>query len=184
MKRMFLGAAVAAGVFAMCNGGLTEEVRERVWTFDDILAAGIASFVDKDIVIEGVVTWATPTVKIPEDSRTPAMLAALAGPVKVKIQGKSFEELAGRDALLLISDKLSKVKGEDGAEQWAFSGKRLVRDGDACCLRVRILLRASFKKELLQNPAFIKQCNQPKYWSQTFEMRLFGVEQARGTTTP
>lgn len=176
-----MAAALAAAVLT-CGQVRGED--EAVATFERLLAAGIVSFVDKEFTIEGVVTWDTPTVKIPEDPRTPAELAALAGPLKVRLQGKAFEGLEGRDRLLLVSDKLSKAKGADGTEVWAFDGKRLVRDGGAYRLRVRLMLRASFKKELLQNPAFVKQSNQPKYWAQTFEMELLGVSETGNRSVP
>jgi hypothetical protein len=167
-------AAVCAALLAQVR--TAQEGDLPVLTFDDLRAAGITAFVDKEFIIVGSLSWESPAAKIPEDRRTATELAAIAGPIKVRIDGKSAEGLAGKAGVLLVSDRLTKAAGTDGVEQWSFNGRRLARDGTLYQLRVRLLLRASFKKELLQKPAFVRQSLQPRYWSQTFEMELLGVK--------
>lgn len=178
MKVSALSAAMLVLLSAGAGAGAQEAVQVPVLSFDELHALGITSLVDKEFIVEGRLSWDSPTVKIPEDPRPAKELAALAGPPKVRIQGKSAEGLAGRDRLLLVSDKLSKTRGDAGVEEWTFAGRRLERDGMVYRLHVRLLLRASFKKELLRDPRFVRQSDQPKYWAQTFELELLGLEAA------
>ena len=120
--------------------------------------------------------WDYASVKTPEDPRPPDKLAQQAGPLKVLFDGPGFEDLAGRRHFLAEGETLRKVAGPDGREDYACGDKALV-NGREYILKVRILLRPSFKAEMLDNPAFVKQSNNPRYWSQTFALSILAVRE-------
>jgi hypothetical protein len=143
-------------------------------TFADLLKKGITNFIDKEFRLKAPVTWEYADVKIPEDPRSMEEVGKSAGHVKVQFEGPEFARVKRRKALRATGTGLKVVKDATGKQGYAFKDTVLT-NGKTYQLKVRLKLRPMFKKSHLENPAFIKQSNNPRYWSQTFALEILGV---------
>jgi len=166
-----LGIGILALTTAALGGSNTEEV---VLTPRDIREQGIVALVGRTLELKAAVVWEYGSVKIPEDPRPMDTIAKEAGVLKVSFDGPGFEDIKTQKHFRADGEKLKKVAGADGREGYAF-GDTPLTNGREYILKVRIQLRPSFKAEMLNNPDFVKQSNNPRYWSQTFMLDILAV---------
>lgn len=143
-------------------------------TLRDLRANGIVTMIGRLVEFKAVVTWEYMTVKIPEDPTPADALARKAGPLRISFDVQGFEDIKTRKHFSAVGDAVKLVRGADGREGYAIGNTALVNGRDYV-LHARIRLRPSFKADMLENPAFVKQSNDPRYWSQTFELELLGA---------
>jgi len=148
---------------------------DQVLTAADLKEQGIVNFVGKEVLLETMLTWEYASVKIPEDPRSMDEISRIAGPLKAVFAGPEFEGVRARSRHFRVTGaKLRKATNAARREVYSF-GDIVFANGAQFTLKVRIRLRPSFKPEMLKNPAFVKQSNNPRYWSQTFELEILGV---------
>jgi hypothetical protein len=122
------------------------------------------------------VRWEYSTVKIPEDPRTAEELAREAGPLAIGLGTAGFEDIRESQRYVRAEGGgLKKRQDAEGREAYAVDTTDLV-NGKEYVLLVRIRFRSGFTHEMLKNPAFVKQCENPIYWSQTFQVEILSVE--------
>ena len=95
----------------------------------------------------------------------------------------SLEELGGTEGrrfkgIQASGRDLVRVKDDQGLEAYAFQQAILSNNSKEYVMTVRLKLRPAFSKTHLENPAFIKQSNNPVYWSQTFEIEIVALREA------
>jgi len=151
-----------------------KEATVMVMTPLDLRTNGIVTLIGRDIELKAVATWEYMTVKVPEDPTPMDEVAKKAGPLRISFDVPGFEDVKGRKHFAAVGDAVKVVRGTDGREGYAIGNVPLA-NGREYVLKARIRLRSSFKAELLENPVFVKQCNNPQYWSQTFELEVLGV---------
>lgn len=147
-------------------------------TFADLLHGGMTSYLGRAITIRTRVLWEHPTVKIPEDPTPEAQVRRKAGPLLIPFCGSEFRDITTPCQIRGTGAGLAQVAGVDGRMGYVFKGVPLSNGGKDYLLTVRLKLRARFKPTLLDNPAFVKQSNNPTYWGQTFEMEILAVQGA------
>lgn len=171
-----IGMAIILMGWGMVLAGVEGDAKETVLSPADIRKAGIISVLDQPIHMRATVRWEYSTVKIPEDPRTAEELAKQAGPLKIGLGTAGFEDI--RESQRHVRGEggaLRKGHDAEGREIYVVDKTDLV-NGKEYVLSARIRLRAGFKPEMLQNPAFVKQCENPVYWSQTFQVEILSVK--------
>jgi hypothetical protein len=78
---------------------------------------------------------------------------------------------ASRRYLRGEGEQVRTVDKDDGREGYAIGDTILTKD-KRYRLEVTLRLRKSFGEAMLNNPAFVKQTNNPRYWSQTLKLEL------------
>jgi hypothetical protein len=171
---------VVLGCVAGSGGGAknVKDVKEedKVLTFAEMKKKGMTTFLDREVTIKARVFWRHADLKIPEDPRPMKEIRKKAGSLRVSFEGKEFKEAKGKKYIRASVPKgLKVVKDKDGREGYAFNDLRLSNGGVEYLLKGKVKLRSMFKKEHLKNPAFIKQSNNPRYWTQTFELEISDI---------
>ena len=121
--------------------------------------------------LRAAVAWEYATVKILEDPTPQEVLAARAGPLNLSFDTAEFADVKARKTIFAVGTGLARTRGADGRKQYAVGDVPLVNSREFL-LRVVIRLRSQFKPAMLDNPAFVKQSNDPRDWSQTFEAEI------------
>jgi len=164
MSVLTVGAAIAAGA----------EVDNAVLTPLDLRGRGIVTLLDRTVKLRAPVVWEYMSVKIPEDPRPMETIGKQAGALRVSFDLPGFEDIRAAKYFRCEGAGLKKATGTDGRETYVF-GDTSLANGAEHILTVRIRLRSEFKPELLENPAFVRQSNNPRYWAQTFSIELISV---------
>lgn len=172
MKGKCLMAAAAMLVAGALGGN---DAENKIMTPRDLLDRGIVELIGRTIELKAIITWEYAAIKTPEDPRSADAVAKQAGDLKISFDGPGFEDVKARKAFRAEGEKIRKVAGADGREVYVLGDTTLVNGGEYI-LKVRILLRPPFNAKMLDNPVFVKQSNQPRYWAQTFSLH---VEAAR-----
>jgi hypothetical protein len=162
--------------WGMARAGTEEQTKKTILLPADIRKAGILSVLDQPISVRVTVRWEYSAVKIPEDPRSADEVAKQAGPLMISLGTAGFEGIEeSQRHVRAEGGVLRKGRDAKGREIYVVGETDLV-NGKEYVLSVRIRLRAGFKPEMLQNPAFVKQSENPVYWSQTFHAEILAVE--------
>ncbi|MBA4387036.1 MAG: hypothetical protein C0404_03585 [Verrucomicrobia bacterium] len=152
------------------------EEKEQAMTLSELRAKGITQFINTNFVLRAKLQWDYAGAKIPEDPTPMDALRKKAGQMVVPLEGPDFVDVAGKRSIRAGGKEITKANAADGTEVYAFKGKPLSNGGTEYTLKVQLKLRSGFKPEMLNNPEFIRQSNNPQYWSQTLELEIIGVE--------
>lgn len=170
------GMAIVLVGWGLARAGTEEETKKTILLPADIRKAGILSVLDQPINVRVTVHWEYSTVKIPEDPRSADELTKQAGPLVISLGTAGFEGIEESQRHLRAEGGVLR-KGRDAAGREIYVvGETNLVNGKEYVLSVRIRLRAGFKPEMLKNPAFVKQSENPVYWSQTFHAEILAVE--------
>jgi hypothetical protein len=164
MSVLTVTAAFAAGT----------EADNAVLTPLDLRERGIVTLLGQVVKLRAPIAWEHMSVKIPEDPRPMEAIQKEAGPPRVSFDLPGFEDIRAAKYFRCEGAGLKKAEGPDGRETYIFGDTSLV-NGRQYILTVRIRLRPAFKPELLENPAFVRQSNNPRYWSQTFSLEIISI---------
>jgi hypothetical protein len=160
----------------LCAGEPTNNpARATAMTFTDLRQQGITTFVDRAFTLKARVTWEYLSVKIPEDQTPERELRQKAGPLKIRLEGAGFPDAPGRTDLSVSGPELAKKRGADGREGYVLHETALINQ-TVYVLQVQLTLRPGFDKKMLENAAFVQQCQDPRYWSQTFALEILALE--------
>ena len=170
------GCCLCASAWA--DGVTTNRTGGTPMTFADLLQGGMTTFLGREITLRARTLWEYATVKIPEDPTPEDQLRRKAGPLLIPFGGPEFRDVATACQIRATGADLKQQPGADGRMEYAFKGSLLSNGGKEYLLTVRLKLRARFKPTLLDNPAFVKQSNNPTYWGQTFEMEILNIQVA------
>jgi hypothetical protein len=156
------------------KGGAKETMEvQEIHTLASLRPKGLTRFVGKEFRLRQALVWEYAMVRIPEDPG-PKDGVLEAGPLKIAFDGPEFKDIQGRKALFARGAGLSKKAGKDGREHYFFKETGL-DSGQVYDMKVRLLLRPGFKEEMLKDPAFVAQSDNPRYWAQTFEFELLDL---------
>jgi hypothetical protein len=147
-------------------------------TFETLLKNGVTTFIDKEFALKTKVMWEYTTVKIPEDPTPDSELRKKAGPLMLPLSGEAFAEVRRKKGIQTSGIDLTRKTEASGREVYAFKDTVLTNNEKDYVLTVRLKLRPTFNKSNLENPAFVKQTNDPQYWSQTFEIEILAIQDA------
>ena len=162
----------------MQAGDEIAKTQEAPMTLPDLQNKGITQFIDKEFTLRAKVMWEYASVKIPEDPIPAEQLRNKASPITI-----AMDELGGKDGKRLKGIQASgadlvRKPDAQGQETYAFQKVSLTNHDKEYIMTVRLKLRPAFNKTHLENPAFVKQCNNPAYWSQTFEVEIVALREA------
>ena len=146
-------------------------------TFADLLQKGMTPFVDKEFTLKAKVMWRYADVKIPEDPTSSEELRKKAGQVMIPFEGPEFKDVKGKKSIFASGRDLTRTTDAQGREAYAFKDTILSNNDKEYVMTVRLKLRPAFNKSHLENPAFVKQSNNPTYWSQTFEFEIVALRE-------
>lgn len=169
------GSCVCLTFFLLAAALSAWSQQENPMTFKDLLDKGIVTFVDKEFSLKARVAWDYADVKIPEDPTPMEKIRQKAGELKVPFDGAGFKNVRGKRYLWAKGADLVKKADADGKEVYAFKDVVLANGTQDYVMKVRLKLRSMFKPSHLENPAFVKQSNNPLYWTQTFELDILSV---------
>jgi hypothetical protein len=155
-----------------------------VLTVADLFENKITQYVGKTFVLKTRLQWAYASVKVPEDPTPQEQLEQQAGPLQVPLEGAPFEKQKPPKPITVVGDKLQKVADKEGKQIYSIDGVAFDNHATEYVLNVRLKLREHFKPEMLENPAFVKQSNDPRYWAQTFQLEILGLATPENSTTP
>lgn len=165
---------VRAGVAGACVLAGAAAADVPVYTVDQLRNAGIAAFVGRTLVLRATLVWDTLDVKVPENPTPDAALRKQAGPPAVSFDTPAFSDCSGRKRISIVGAAIRKTRDAEGREQYSV-GDTPIENGRLYTVTATLRLRAGFKPEMLANPAFVTQCNDPRYWAQTFELEIAAV---------
>ena len=149
--------------------------------FATLAEEGIVPYIGRRVLVSTAVAWHHHEVSIPEDPRSPEEIARQAGPLLIRIgtdDDPAFKDLRpSRRHLRGIGAQVRTIRDDDGREGYAIGATTLTKD-HRYRLVATLRLRDNFDEKMLDNPAFVKQTNDPRYWSQTLELELHTAQPA------
>jgi hypothetical protein len=182
MKQIgFVNMIVVAALCGVCGiqaGEAPASLEAPLMTFADLLKKGITQFIDKEFVIKARVAWEYASVKIPEDPTPDAELQKKASQLTIAVEGEEFRDNKRNKGLHASGRDLVMKADAQGRQVFAFKDAILSNKDKEYIMTVRLKLRPSFNKSHLENPAFVKQGNNPAYWNQTFEIEILALQAA------
>jgi hypothetical protein len=170
--------AVLCGVCRIQAGETPAGLEEPPMTFADLLKNGIAQFIDKEFVLKARVAWEYASVKIPEDPTPDAELQKKASQLTIAVEGDEFRDIKRNKGIHASGRDLILKADVQGRQVYAFKETILSNKDKEYVMTVRLKLRPSFNKSHMENPAFVKQSNNPAYWNQTFEIEILALQAA------
>jgi hypothetical protein len=177
IKTAVLIAGLCLGTSAQAGENATNPEASPM-TFSDLLKQGITLFIDKDFALKTKVMWEYTTAKIPEDPTPDSELRKKAGQLMLPLEGQDFTEGRSKKGIQASGVALTRKTGTGGREVYAFGDTLMTNNDKEYVMTVRLKLRPGFTKANLDNPAFVKQSNNPRYWSQTFEIEILTLREA------
>lgn len=146
-------------------------------TLSALQTNGITRFVDKEFTLQAKVAWEYASVKIPENPTPMDQLRKKASQIVIALDELGIQDGKRYKGIQASGADLSRKEDAQGQEVYAFQNVNLSNHDKSYMMTVRLKLRPAFTKTHLENPAFIKQCNNPAYWSQTFEVEIVALRQ-------
>lgn len=183
MNKIMVSISAALFCILSCGPGTLAQDKKpdtgtTPMTFSDLFKAPITQYIDKEFVFKAKTTWKHADVKIPEDPTPESELRKKAGQLLVPFEGAEFKDVKTKAYLHATAADLAKTAGPDGRQVYKIKDTVLSNGDKEYTMTVRLKLRPSFNKSQLENPAFVKQCNNPVYWNQTFELEIVSVQNA------
>lgn len=168
----------------LCLGGETQagetpaKSEAAIMTLQDLQLQGMTSFVDKEFMLRAKVMWEYAAFKIPEDPTPDDALRKQASAISIPLEGIETKDAKRARGIHLSGSDLARQADAQGREEFVFQKTSLSNNDKEYVMTVRLKLRPAFNKTHLANPAFVKQSNNPTYWSQTFEFELMALREA------
>lgn len=153
------------------------------FTLDDLYLAGITNYINQKILLSTKIKWEYCALSIPEDP-TPEeeVRKRICGPHPTVVFDNinnyvKVEKYSTPGNFFIVSDGLVIIRDGYDGEQYSFNGDILSNNDNYYVLEGSLNYREWLKvtDELLLNPKFIAQSNNPIYWSQTFELHLENI---------
>lgn len=159
-------------------GETTAKPQEAQMTLTHLQTNGITQFVGQEFALRAKVMWEYASVKIPEDPTPADQLRQKASQLTIPLTDLAAKDGKRVKGLFASGADLVRQADPQGREVYYWGKVALSNNDKEYIMTVRLKLRPAFNKTHLANPTFVKQSNNPVYWSQTFEIEIVALREA------